>query len=112
MLSPPFVIGFSLGRKCWSRFFLDNISPVRWKQGAWDSLILQNDQKLVLKALVTSHRFPENARDLPEQKGKGLVILLHGAPGSGKTLTAEVAAEVTERALISASLGDLNQENM
>ncbi|KAI9155259.1 P-loop containing nucleoside triphosphate hydrolase protein [Paramyrothecium foliicola] len=112
LLCPPFAMGFSLSRKSWSRFFIDSISPVQWKQDAWSSLILGADQKLVLKALVSSHRFPDNARDQPEQKGKGLVILLHGAPGSGKTLTAEVAAEETGRALISASLGDLNKEDI
>jgi ATP-dependent 26S proteasome regulatory subunit len=60
---------------------------------------------------VTSHRYPEDVRNQTEQKGKGLVILLHGSPGSGKTLTAETAAECTERALLSASLSDLNQSD-
>lgn len=74
----------------------------------WDSLILAPEQKLILQALVTSHKFPDNARNEPEQKGKGLVVLLHGTPGSGKTLTAETTAEGAQKALISASLGDLN----
>lgn len=45
-----------------------------------------------------------------EQKGKGLIILLHGKPGSGKTLSAEVAAEGARRALLSASLADLDKD--
>jgi hypothetical protein len=110
LLCPPFVVGYSMGLKNWCRLLVDNISPVVWKKKAWDSLVLEADQKQMLKALISSHRFPENAWDQPEQKGKGLVILLHGAPGSGKTLTAEVAAEETQRALISASMGDLNRE--
>jgi SpoVK/Ycf46/Vps4 family AAA+-type ATPase len=111
LLCPPYAYGYSLSRKDWCRFFIDLMDDVKWKEGMWDSLILASEQKLVLQALVTSHEFPENARDEPEQKGKGLVILLYGTPGSGKTLTAETAAEGAQKALISASLGDLNREN-
>jgi ATP-dependent 26S proteasome regulatory subunit len=45
------------------------------------------------------------------QKGKGLVVLLYGTPGSGKTLTAETAAEGSGKALIMTSLGELNKED-
>lgn len=109
LLCPPYAYGYSLSRKDWCRFFIDLMDDVRWKEGTWDSLILAPEQKLVLQALVTSHEFPDNARNEPEQKGKGLVVLLHGTPGSGKTLTAETAAEGAQKALISASLGDLNR---
>ncbi|KAF4915745.1 Ribosome biogenesis ATPase RIX7 [Colletotrichum fructicola] len=40
-------------------------------------------------------------------KGKGLVILLHGAPGVGKTATAEAVAAETERPLFPITCGDL-----
>lgn len=111
LLCPPYAYGYSLSRKDWCRFFVDLMDDVKWKQGVWDSLILAPEQKLVLQALVTSHEFPDNARDEHEQKGKGLVVLLHGTPGSGKTLTAETAAEGAQMALISASLGDLNRHD-
>ncbi|KAF2455723.1 P-loop containing nucleoside triphosphate hydrolase protein [Lineolata rhizophorae] len=42
--------------------------------------------------------------DQIQQKGKGLVVLLHGTPGSGKTLTAECAAEITQKTFLTASL--------
>ncbi|GAW21350.1 hypothetical protein ANO14919_108690 [Xylariales sp. No.14919] len=109
---PPFVIGYSLAKKEWCRFLLTNLSPVKWKDDIWDKLILEEEQKLVLQALVTSHSYPENARDQPEQKGKGLVILLHGSPGSGKTLSAESSAELTRRALISTSMASLDTERL
>ncbi|KAI0913045.1 P-loop containing nucleoside triphosphate hydrolase protein [Ustulina deusta] len=109
---PPFVIGYSLAKKEWCRFLVQNLRPVNWKDDAWDKLILEEEQKLVLQALVTSHSYPENARDQPEQKGKGLVILLHGSPGSGKTLSAESSAELTHRALISTSMASLDTERM
>ncbi|KAG8161250.1 hypothetical protein KVR01_009514 [Diaporthe batatas] len=111
LLCPPYAYGYSLSRKDWCRFFVDRMDDVKWKQGVWDSLILAPEQKRVLQALVTSHEFPDNARNEAEQKGKGLVVLLHGTPGSGKTLTAETAAEGAQKALISASLGELNRYN-
>ncbi|KAK8066603.1 hypothetical protein PG997_013350 [Apiospora hydei] len=43
--------------------------------------------------------------------GKGLVALLHGTPRSGKTLTAETAAEGTRRALVMTSVGELSKNN-
>ena len=88
MLCPPFAYGYSLARKEWCRFYVDNIKEVNWKPNAFDELILGDRQKDVLRALVSSHSFPANARDETQQKGKGLVMLLHGTPGSGKTLTA------------------------
>ncbi|KAK9418246.1 putative P-loop containing nucleoside triphosphate hydrolase protein [Seiridium unicorne] len=112
LLCPPFTIGYSLGKKQWSRFFVDNLSNMSWKENAWESLILDDEQKNMVQALVSSHQYPEDARNQAEQKGKGLVILLHGSPGSGKTLTAETAAEGTKRVLFSASLGDLNKTNI
>ncbi|KAH6682238.1 P-loop containing nucleoside triphosphate hydrolase protein [Plectosphaerella plurivora] len=112
MLCPPYSIGFSLDRKEWCRYLVDNLREVTWKDDAWKSLILDEEEKTVLQALVTSHRYPGNARNQPEQKGKGLVILLHGTPGSGKTLSAETSAEMSRKALLSASLGDLNKFNV
>lgn len=110
MFCPPFTFGFSLAKKTWCRLLVQNLVSPRWKTDAWEKLILEEENKLVLQALVTSHSYPENARDQPEQKNKGLVILLHGSPGSGKTLSAESSAELTHRALISTSMASLNTE--
>ncbi|KAF3762104.1 P-loop containing nucleoside triphosphate hydrolase protein [Cryphonectria parasitica EP155] len=109
LLCPPYEYGYSLSRKDWCRFLVDNMRDVEWKEGVWESLVLPTEHKLVLQALVTSHQYPDDARDQPELKGKGLIFLLHGSPGSGKTLTAETAAEGTRKALVSSSLGDLNR---
>jgi len=111
MLCPPFVYGFSLARKDWCRFYLTQIRDVEWKRDRFDSLVMKDSQKTLLQALVSSHAFPENPRDQTQQKGKGLVILLHGSPGSGKTLTAECVAEMTEKALFSTSMAELNKHN-
>lgn len=41
--------------------------------------------------------------------GKGLIILLHGEPGVGKTSTAECIAEYTRRPLFAVTCGDIGQ---
>ncbi len=111
MLCPPYAVGYSLSRKNWCRLLINKITPVQWKERVWDSLILEDEKKLILRGLVTSHEYPDNARNQLEQKGKGLVILLHGTPGSGKTLSAETAAEGTQKALVSTTLGELNRDD-
>ncbi|KAL9623850.1 MAG: hypothetical protein Q9160_001842 [Pyrenula sp. 1 TL-2023] len=111
VLCPPFVYGYSLARKEWCKFYIPHISEVKWKKDSFDSLVMKNNQKMLVQALVSSHNFPENPRDQRQQKGKGLVILLHGTPGSGKTLTAECAAELTEKAILGTSMAELNKYN-
>lgn len=110
-LCPPYVLGFSCARKDWCRYYVTNLAPVPWKPNAFDSLILPASQLRLIAALVTSHTFPTSVRDEDQQKGKGLVCLLHGPPGSGKTLTAECAAETTQKALIRASISELNKHD-
>lgn len=46
--------------------------------------------------------------DLVKGKGKGLIILLHGAPGVGKTSTAETVAAYTGRPLYPITCGDID----
>ncbi|KAH7309949.1 P-loop containing nucleoside triphosphate hydrolase protein [Rhexocercosporidium sp. MPI-PUGE-AT-0058] len=45
--------------------------------------------------------------DLVRGKGKGCIILLHGAPGVGKTSTAECVAVYTKRPLYPITCGDI-----
>jgi SpoVK/Ycf46/Vps4 family AAA+-type ATPase len=111
ILCPPYAMGYSIDRKDWCRFFVDHIRPIKLKENVWENLVLDTDQKEVLQALVDSHRYQDDPRNQPEQKGKGFVVLLHGSPGSGQTLTAEIAAEGSQKALVMASMSDLNPHN-
>ncbi|KAI9873731.1 MAG: hypothetical protein M1830_010667, partial [Pleopsidium flavum] len=49
----------------------------------------------------------EKATDLMSGKGNGLIVLLHGGPGTGKTLTAESVAELAEKPLYRVTCGDI-----
>ncbi|KAF2096229.1 P-loop containing nucleoside triphosphate hydrolase protein [Rhizodiscina lignyota] len=106
-LAPPFVFGYNLDTKRWCKFYVDLLEPVNWNPDAMERLIIPPMQKRLISSLISAHEFPEHARNEEQLKGKGLIILLHGTPGSGKTLTAEVAAEHTQRPLLKISTGEL-----
>ncbi|KAF4989035.1 hypothetical protein FGRMN_9407 [Fusarium graminum] len=83
------------------------LRDVVWNTEAFDLLVVQEETKLLIQAVVTNQlRSTENA-DLIRGKGNGLFILLHGGPGTGKTLTAESVAEVAEKPLYRVTCGDI-----
>jgi flagellar biosynthesis GTPase FlhF len=61
-----------------------------WKPATFDRLVTHLDTKDTLKRLAKTHARMEmeTHRDVIEGKGQGLVLLLHGPPGVGKTMTA------------------------
>ncbi|KAI9711290.1 MAG: hypothetical protein M1820_002277 [Bogoriella megaspora] len=69
--------------------------------------ILKEDTKTLVKALVMNMIEPADATDLISGKGNGLVMLLHGGPGTGKTLTAESVAEYARKPLYRVTCGDI-----
>ncbi|KIM98563.1 hypothetical protein OIDMADRAFT_31347 [Oidiodendron maius Zn] len=107
---------YFLASKMWSRVAVSNIKKVKWNKRAFDHLVLEDDTKKLLKGLVEVHKENKNhgriIHDVIPTKGQGLIILLHGPPGVGKTLTAESVAEYTEKPLYSINVGELTTENM
>lgn len=109
LIASPVVLGFAFSEKLWLEFTVSGITDIEWNTGAFDSLVLPENQKSIVKALVESHTFraAENIDDVIQGKGKGLVAVLHGPPGTGKTLTAEGIAELLKRPLYMVSAGEL-----
>lgn len=66
---------------------VSQIKPVSFQINAWDRLVLDEEYKDILEAMVSSH-VDKVAGLRGSPGGKGLSILLHGKPGVGKTLTA------------------------
>ena len=54
------------------------ISDVVWNKQAFKSLVVDDDVKRCVQALVTNRLSAERSTDLIYGKGNGLVILLHG----------------------------------
>lgn len=101
----PYVFGFSLSSKQWGRFSLDGISEIQFRTDAFEKLVLPQEDKELVKAIVQEDG--GDFSDLIDGKGGGSIFLLHGPPGQGKTLTAEAIAEELKRPLYSISVGEL-----
>ena len=82
--------GFSLANKRWGYFNVDCIEDVELNSRAFDRLFLAEGQKEMIHSLVQVHTSEtSDFDDVIKGKGKGMVFLLHGVPGVGKTLTAD-----------------------
>ncbi|KAK1144153.1 hypothetical protein N8T08_005815 [Aspergillus melleus] len=86
-----------------------------WSRSA--SLIIDKDHEDMLRALVNSHFKKKDLhdslgvyginQDIISNKGRGLIILLYGVPGVGKTSTAENIAHSWKKPLLPITCGDL-----
>lgn len=86
---------------------VDQIRTVEWNEKAFGSLVADEDTKEMIQALVTNQLTMEKGTDLIDNKGNGLILLLHGPPGTGKTYTAESVAEIARKPLYPVTCGDI-----
>lgn len=99
------VYGFSFITKKWGEFSLDNLKDIEFDVKAFDTLVLDGETKTMIKSLVKQSS--SSFQDIISGKGGGCIFLLHGKPGTGKTLTAEAVAEDLRRPLYSVTIGEL-----
>lgn len=112
--------GYSLKRKEWLEFFVEQVGEIEWNSSAFDKLVLPDDQKELILAFSESQLEKEEEEtsgggggafdDVISGKGKGVICLLSGPPGVGKTLTAEAVAENLRVPLHTLSSGDLGSD--
>lgn len=89
---------------------VDQIRDVDWNEKAFANLVADEDMKELILALVTNQLATDAGTDIIENKGNGLIMLLHGSPGTGKTFTAESVAEIAKKPLYSVTCGDIGTE--
>ncbi|KAF4950122.1 hypothetical protein FGADI_8391 [Fusarium gaditjirri] len=71
-------------------FDIELIKDVVWSSTAFDQLVLPHDYKRIIQAFVGAQMSGlDNFDDVIKGKGRGIIMLLSGEPGTGKTLTAE-----------------------
>jgi hypothetical protein len=62
---------------------MEHVRDVPWNYEAFEKLVLKPTKKNTIRALVTVHLKTVQNVDVVENKGNGLIILLHGSPGTG-----------------------------
>ncbi|KAI9817745.1 MAG: hypothetical protein M1827_000864 [Pycnora praestabilis] len=108
LICTPVLQAYSLKTKLWLNVFVDSVTEVQFSEGAFDSLVLPEKQKELILAFAESQvRFKKSFDDVIQGKGRGIILLLSGPPGVGKTLTAESVAETMRAPLYMMSAGDL-----
>lgn len=108
LLCAPTVKGYALKSKKWADFFIDDIDEVEFDERAFEQLVLPEGHKEMILAFATSQvKHKSQFDDDISGKGKGMIMLLSGGPGIGKTLTAEAVSEAMRAPLYAMSAGDL-----
>ncbi|KAJ5116032.1 hypothetical protein N7456_000380 [Penicillium angulare] len=102
----PALVGFSFTTKAWGHVLVEGLSEIDFYDQAFDRLVLSDERKQIISAVVRQGSIPQK-EDLIRSKQGGLIFLLHGPPGVGKTLTAEAVAEVLHRPLYYVTMGEL-----
>lgn len=120
VLLPKRMFAYVLRERRFVPIDINNLTPIRREQGVFENLRILKDYKDIVRGLVASHfekktierkyvdRGTEGpSQDLIQGKGRGLVVLLHGVPGVGKTATAEAVAMENKKPLFVVTCGDL-----
>lgn len=101
----PYLEGYAFNEKIWGEFKIEHISDIEYREHVFDLLVLDDKKKKLIKTLINN--VSTGFKDIVENKSGGCIILLKGKPGTGKTLTAETAAEAVKKPLYIVSSGEL-----
>lgn len=105
----PVMTVFSFNAKKWGFIDVDQLTDINFRDDAFAQLVMDETDKNLVHTLVKNNDASVTS-DLIDGKGGGCVLLLHGEPGLGKTLTAEAVAETLRRPLYAVSAGELGTE--
>ncbi|KAI2776155.1 P-loop containing nucleoside triphosphate hydrolase protein [Daldinia loculata] len=114
------IMAFVFRTRRWECLHVRYFSEPQFDEELIDHLVMERHRKQTLKSLAKSFarvnqygdamtRDPWTA-DFVEGKGHGLIFLLHGRPGVGKTCTAECIAAFTKRPLMVLTSSDIGTD--
>lgn len=87
--------GYALDIKRWGIFNIDCVDAMEFNSKAFHGLMFEESKKRLISSLVVQHGSgDDDFDDVIKGKGKGLIFLLYGPPGVGKTFTAGKRPEV------------------
>lgn len=102
----PALTVFSFAAKKWGKVDVSQVNDITFRDDSFHKLVMPDEDKRLVHTLVKNSDSSLTS-DLVDGKGGGCVLLLHGKPGLGKTLTAEAVAETLKRPLYAVSVGEL-----
>ncbi|KAI6306758.1 hypothetical protein MCOR34_007871 [Pyricularia oryzae] len=121
LLLPEEIPAYVFRTRTWEKLWTTKFSPAQFKEDMINDLVMEDKRLQTLKALSKSF-VRENkmgrpmklahqwSADFVEGKGSGLIFLLHGSPGVGKTFTAECIAEYVRRPLMVLTSSDIGTD--
>jgi AAA+ superfamily predicted ATPase len=97
----PRVWAFSFKDKSWRLIEVSALSEVTPDEKAFDKLVMEKQHKSIVEAMVDTYLSKDaSISDFIKGKGRGVIVLLHGSPGTGKTLTAGMHISYTDQKLL------------
>ncbi|KAG9228841.1 hypothetical protein BJ875DRAFT_476478 [Amylocarpus encephaloides] len=124
-LLPLRVYGYAMLHHRWLSLDINLVEDIKQEEveimkSSFDNLVLPHGHRKLIQALIKNQvrgiqsatsgpggQDEEFSMDLVKEKGKGLIILLHGVPGVGKTSTAECVAAHLGRPLLPITCGEI-----
>ncbi|KAF0322177.1 ATPase [Colletotrichum asianum] len=120
LLMPTLVAAYVFRTRNWEDVRVHNLYEPEFNENMISHLVMSESRLKTLKALSKSFaRVTQTEEVLTDKrwsadfvrgKGNGLIFLLHGKPGVGKTCTAECIAEFTRRPLMILTTSDIGTE--
>ncbi|KAI8716897.1 AAA domain-containing protein [Fusarium sp. LHS14.1] len=119
-LLPSRMFVYSLRNRKFINADVQNLKSIEVVLDPFGDLKIEEPHKRLIRSVVQDHFDKKSVQrqlraqdiepleqDFIRGKGKGLVIMLHGAPGVGKTATAEAIASAHRKPLFAITCGDL-----
>lgn len=109
IILPSYVQGYVLRNLDWYRLDVDLLVAPKASTNFQD-LVLPPENRDLVESLVKARRTHASTRarqDVVRGKGQGIIVLLHGVPGTGKSSTAECVAESLNCPLFTITCGNI-----
>ncbi|KAF2706205.1 hypothetical protein K504DRAFT_340476, partial [Pleomassaria siparia CBS 279.74] len=111
LLLPPSVMGFDMHDHQWKSLLLANISRVSWKESLFEDVLLPEETKNILRAIVPrSIKMHGSSFDTSSQDGsvdRSSILVFRGAPGTGKASAVEGLAESAQKSIYRLTMAEV-----